>query len=139
MCYIFSMLCCIFSIFSYILCISISIFCILCSESDRKQGCTDSMVLFNALGTGVALDTASGAASGAGAPRRAASQPPARRAGWGAHFVSRQPPAPSPAHRRQGLRLKWWLALPGRPAKGVGRVTWQLPPTPYLCLADHQL
>ena len=56
-CILYYIFYCIFCIFFDILCIFL---CILCNESDRKPGCTDSLALLNALGTGEDRATAVG-------------------------------------------------------------------------------
>ncbi len=74
-----------------------SIFCILCNESDRKPGCTDSIAL-RAQRTGEARATASrGADAGraAGQPQRLPLPPPPR---------SSPSLPPLPARRGKGLR-----------------------------------
>ena len=121
-CILYYIFYCIFCIFFDIFCI---FFCILCNESDRKPGCTDSMALLNALGTGEDRATAvgrtprtappppaaatGGACSGrrrAGAQSRqrcgagrgghAAGCPPAHRAGREACRAPRRPPVARP-------------------------------------------
>jgi hypothetical protein len=119
------------------------IVCILCNESDRKPGCTDSTVMLNEQARPGPWPAGRGRA---GVPRRRPSPGAPGRAGRGAHRASRRPPPPTLVARPPRQRVagsaclrggagRWGRAAPAR--RPAARRPPRTAPAPPLVCAKH--